>query len=266
MGSKIGFLGDILPEEAIKDIKTYIVKKITEENPGSDTDYNIRPGLENLTIGYYPPPEDNSKVYDKVDNENDKSKVIEDPMINIAILMDGSGSVTEEFYTELVDNLVDRFEYLKVGAEGKICVIRFGRCTECDGWLDFNNEYYIEDEFDPYLDGQSKITISYLKDILDRNNGPTGVIMLTDGVLNNHDEVFDFFNTWVTDSYRKLGIIHYNSPKSSIESIPHQIKQYENIADVFYVKSLDNKKFARDISIHFSAYLKYLTRRELYPE
>ncbi|MFC1697038.1 hypothetical protein ACFL1H_01785 [Nanoarchaeota archaeon] len=266
------FLSEILKEESIKEVHDLITKKILEDNPGADIGRAIRPGIKDLIIDYYPPVIDGEQIEEETSidelsglKDENKPKILEDPFEDICIMLDNSTSITSNIYDKIVDNITDKIIDLQEGSEGKIKFIRFAGNVYSSEWIQFKNLNNTKSKMKPYIDGCSEINIKMLTDSLINYGRQIGVIMITDGVIENHDEVLHYFKKWVSKD-RKLALIYFDSPGVCYDTIPKQIQDYIDIADLYYANSSFVNNIPNIISIKVDKYIRYLTRREPFPE
>ena len=202
-------LKELLNENSLGAIATFITEQISQAHPGCDTDHKFSPQLNKISVGYWAP----------------------EPCRDLCLMLDSSCSIDQELFKAIGEGAREAFRVgLGDGQRRNYAVINFSYKTIFSGWVPKTQHERLEPVIDTYQQEVTQLNPKVVAQ-LSEGNRRVAILMVTDGGMQNEAEIIPVLED-LTKHGNRIGIIYVG------KDMPCQGRM-EKFANVFCIRDKD---------------------------
>ncbi len=201
-------LKELLNENGIGAISTFILDQIRNAHPGYHPDYEFKPELGKISVRYF----------------------TNEPCRDLCLMIDSSGSIDCELFKAIGEGSREAFKAgLGDGQRRDYAAVNFSDKTLFSGWVPKTHLEKLESVIDVYQQGGTHLDPKTIMQLSQRDER-FATLMITDGMMQNPNEVIPVLQE-MTRRGNIMGVIYVGR-----DGVPKMFEEMKDFADVFHIK------------------------------
>ncbi len=214
-------LGSLVNANALGVIGSRVVDEIRAAHPGARFDEKaVRDALARFNVSYTP---SRTEVVPRGD-----SYVLREPLQDLAVFLDTSGSMTEEGrYDCARQGIREAFAVgMGDGVRRQYGAVSFSQNTLFSGWVPKTHVAKLDQTLDKFQGGPTELEMRVLGSVVDQAQGPFGSIIVTDGIFSSEMPALRYLQKMHREGTSRIGVIYMNPSDGSRPQIQPEFDVY----------------------------------------